>query len=77
MHVSTVSRVLNDRAAAGRITQDTERRIRDVAQRLGYRPNTIARALRFMSATSEARVEQPVTQVAAVAEAAAPSGVVV
>ena len=46
MHVSTVSRVLNDRAAAGRITQDTERRIRDVAQRLGYRPNTIARALR-------------------------------
>jgi LacI family transcriptional regulator len=46
VHVSTVSRVLNDRAAAGRITQDTERRIRDVAQRLGYRPNTIARALR-------------------------------
>ena len=32
VHVSTVSRVLNDRAAAGRITQDTERRIRDVAE---------------------------------------------
>ena len=46
VHVSTVSRVLNDRAAAGRITQDTEHRIRDVARRLGYRPNTIARALR-------------------------------
>lgn len=46
MHVSTVSRVLNDQAAAGRITPDTEERIRDVARRLGYRRNTIARALR-------------------------------
>ncbi len=46
VHVSTVSRVLNDQAAAGRITQDTEERIRAVAQRLGYRRNTIARALR-------------------------------
>ena len=46
VHVSTVSRVLNDQAAAGRITQDTEDRIREVAGRLGYRRNTIARALR-------------------------------
>lgn len=46
VHVSTVSRVLNDQAAAGRITQDTEERIREVARRLGYRRNTIARALR-------------------------------
>lgn len=46
MHVSTVSRVLNDQAAAGRITPDTEQRIRDVARRLGYRRNAIARALR-------------------------------
>lgn len=46
VHVSTVSRVLNDQAAAGRITQDTEERIREVAQRLGYRRNTIAQALR-------------------------------
>ncbi|MGH8945752.1 MAG: LacI family DNA-binding transcriptional regulator [Acidimicrobiia bacterium] len=46
VHVSTVSRVLNDQAAAGRITQDTEERIREAAQRLGYRRNTIARALR-------------------------------
>jgi LacI family transcriptional regulator len=46
VHVSTVSRVLNDQAAAGRITQDTEERIRDVARRLGYRRNAIARALR-------------------------------
>ncbi|MGH8952830.1 MAG: LacI family DNA-binding transcriptional regulator [Acidimicrobiia bacterium] len=46
VHVSTVSRVLNGQAAAGRITQDTEDRIREVARRLGYRRNTIARALR-------------------------------
>ena len=46
VHVSTVSRVLNGQAAAGRITQDTEDRILDVARRLGYRRNTIARALR-------------------------------
>jgi LacI family transcriptional regulator len=46
VHVSTVSRVLNNQAAAGRITPDTEERIRETAQRLGYRRNTIARALR-------------------------------
>jgi LacI family transcriptional regulator len=46
VHVSTVSRVLNDQAAAGRITPDTEERIREIARRLGYRRNTIARALR-------------------------------
>jgi LacI family transcriptional regulator len=46
VHVSTVSRVLNDQAAEGRITQDTEERIREVARRLGYRRNAIARALR-------------------------------
>lgn len=46
VHVSTVSRVLNDQAATGRITADTEERIREVALRLGYRRNTIARALR-------------------------------
>ncbi len=46
VHVSTVSRVLNDQAASGRITPDTEERIREVARRLGYRRNTIARALR-------------------------------
>lgn len=46
MHISTVSRVLNDQAAAGRITPDTEERIREAARRLGYRRNTIARALR-------------------------------
>lgn len=44
--MSTVSRVLNDQAATGRITADTEERIREVALRLGYRRNTIARALR-------------------------------
>lgn len=44
--MSTVSRVLNDQATAGRITHDTENRIREVALRLGYRRNSIARALR-------------------------------
>lgn len=46
VHVSTVSRILNDQAAAGRITPETEERIRRVAERLGYRRNTVARALR-------------------------------
>ncbi len=46
VHVSTVSRVLNDQATAGRITRETEARIRDVARTLGYRRNSIARALR-------------------------------
>lgn len=46
VHVSTVSRVLNNQAAAGRITPETEERIREAAIRLGYRRNTIARALR-------------------------------
>jgi LacI family transcriptional regulator len=46
VHVSTVSRVLNGQAAAGRITPGTEARIRRVAGELGYRRNTIARALR-------------------------------
>lgn len=46
MHVSTVSRILNGQAAAGRITAETEGRIREVAERLGYRRNAVARALR-------------------------------
>lgn len=46
MHESTVSRILNGQAAAGRIAPETERRVRLTAQRLGYRGNTIARALR-------------------------------
>ncbi|MGH8871379.1 MAG: LacI family DNA-binding transcriptional regulator [Acidimicrobiia bacterium] len=46
VHISTVSRVLNGQAAAGRITPETEERIREVAVRLGYRRNSLARALR-------------------------------
>ncbi|HKZ19099.1 MAG TPA: LacI family DNA-binding transcriptional regulator [Acidimicrobiia bacterium] len=46
VHVSTVSRVLNEQATTGRITADTEERIKEVARRLGYRRNIIARALR-------------------------------
>lgn len=46
VHVSTVSRVLNGQEAEGRITAETAERIREVARRLGYRRNAVARALR-------------------------------
>ncbi len=46
VHVSTASRVLSGQAAAGRITAETAERIRSVADQLGYRRNTVARALR-------------------------------
>jgi LacI family transcriptional regulator len=46
VHVSTVSRVLNDQASAGRITSETEGRIKEAARSLGYRRNSVARALR-------------------------------
>lgn len=38
----TVDRVLNNR---GRVSADVERRVRDVAEREGYQPNQLARAL--------------------------------
>lgn len=46
VHVSTVSRILNGQASQGRISVETEQRIRAVAETLGYRRNAIARALR-------------------------------
>ncbi|MPZ52609.1 MAG: substrate-binding domain-containing protein [Acidimicrobiia bacterium] len=46
VHVSTVSRVLSGQAEAGRITAETAQRIEAVAAELGYRRNTVARALR-------------------------------
>jgi len=48
VHVSTVSRVLNGSAAAGVRTagEETTRRIRTIAQRLGYTPNPHATGLR-------------------------------
>ena len=39
--IATVSRVLNDRGGAS----DTARTVRDVAERLGYAPNALARML--------------------------------
>lgn len=42
---ATVTHVLNGRAAALRIRPDTQRRVREAARELGYRPNTSARAL--------------------------------
>lgn len=46
LHESTVSRILNGGAAAGRIPAATEARVKTVAEELGYRGNTLARALR-------------------------------
>jgi DNA-binding LacI/PurR family transcriptional regulator len=40
--ITTVSHALNDK---GRIPEETRRRIREVARRLGYQPNAIARSL--------------------------------
>ncbi len=42
----TVSQVLNDHRANVRISDETRRMIREAADRLGYRPNPIARSLR-------------------------------
>ena len=42
MSVTTVSHALNDK---GRLHPETRARVRDVAQRLGYRPNPAARSL--------------------------------
>jgi LacI family transcriptional regulator, galactose operon repressor len=44
--VTTVSMVLNDGPPAHRISGPTQKRIREVANRLGYRPNLFARSLR-------------------------------
>ncbi len=43
---STVSIVLNDAPLSARITARTKKRIRDTAERLGYRPDAFARSLR-------------------------------
>ena len=43
---STVSRVLNDTPTSVPIAVETRERVREVAKRLGYRPNPVARGLR-------------------------------
>ena len=43
---STVSRVLNDTPTSVPIAAKTRERVQEVAQRLGYRPNPLARGLR-------------------------------
>jgi LacI family transcriptional regulator len=45
--VSTVSRVLNQTADKYKISTETKKRILEVAEKLGYRPNIIARSLRL------------------------------
>ena len=44
--VSTVSRVLAGGTLAHRISDETRKRVREAARKLGYRPNLIARSLR-------------------------------
>ena len=44
--VSTVSRVLSGGAMANRISRETRDRVRQAAERMGYRPNLLARSLR-------------------------------
>src|SRR5271170_5222233 len=44
--ISTVSRVLSGGPAAKKISAITAQRVRQAAERLGYRPNLIARSLR-------------------------------
>jgi LacI family transcriptional regulator len=44
--VSTVSRVLSGGAMANRISKDTREKVQRAADRLGYRPNLLARSLR-------------------------------
>jgi DNA-binding LacI/PurR family transcriptional regulator len=46
VNVGTVSRVLNDKAVQGRISDDLAERIRRAARKLGYVPNASAQATR-------------------------------
>jgi DNA-binding LacI/PurR family transcriptional regulator len=46
VNVGTVSRVLNDKAAQGRISDELAERVRRAARKLGYVPNASARATR-------------------------------
>jgi len=45
--VSTVSRVLNNKSHEFRIKEKTKRKIKEVAEELGYRPNKLARSLKL------------------------------
>ncbi len=42
---ATISRILNDRATETRISEATQRRVREIAEEIGYRPNRLAQSL--------------------------------
>jgi LacI family transcriptional regulator len=46
--ISTISRVLHDSSKKYKIGEETRHVIKQVAEELGYRPNTLARGLRLM-----------------------------
>lgn len=52
--VSTVSRVLSGGEVAQRISAETRQRVTDAANRMGYRPNLLARSLRTRKSYSVA-----------------------
>jgi len=45
--VSTVSRVLNNKSHEFKIKEETKRKIKEIADELGYRPNKLARSLKL------------------------------
>ncbi|MFC2137036.1 LacI family DNA-binding transcriptional regulator [Bacteroidota bacterium] len=47
LSITTVSRVLNGKAEAYRISKDTQKRIFKIAKEYNYKPNTIARGLKL------------------------------
>lgn len=47
LHVTTVSGILNGTKGNSRASADTEKKVREIAEELGYVPNQVARQLRY------------------------------
>ncbi|MCH8627047.1 LacI family DNA-binding transcriptional regulator [Arsenicicoccus piscis] len=59
--VTTASVALNDVRAGVRVSEPTRRRVREVAKRLEYRPNSVARSLRTQSTQTIGFISDEVT----------------